>query len=144
MGAMEKIEQGAMARTTQAWNENGYNYAEGLEFQVEYYATAEEADSDDGMGYYLGNRDGGFNNVEVREDHIELVRSAQEMGQRKLPTPQEVAEVIADEVMGFNDLNIDEADYSDPNGSLELVGTTPEGLRFVAYVKVLAIDHADY
>jgi hypothetical protein len=144
MRGMEKIEQGAMARTTQAWNENGYNYPEGIEFEVEEYATAEEAESEDGFGYYMGNRNGGFNNVEVREDHVALVRSAQEMAARQVPTLAEVAECIASEMMGFNDLNIDEADYSSQNGYLELYGKTDEGLRFAVAVKVLDVQETDF
>ena len=138
---MSIIEPGAMARTTQAFNENGYTYREGMKFTVEEHATAEQAEA--AYGYYMGSNNSGFNNVEVREDHVELVRSAQEMAARQVPTPAEVAECIASELMGFNDLNIDEADYSDKNGFLELCGRTPEGLRFVANVKVLGVYEVD-
>jgi len=138
----EVIESGAMARTTKALFEGGYSYGKDMEFEVEEYVTAEEAE--DTHGYYMGSNHGGSYNVEVREDHVELVRSREEMRSRKLPTPAEVAAIISSEVIGFNDLNIDEADYSEGNGSIELYGSTREGLRFAVNVKVLSVEHADF
>lgn len=138
------IEPGALARTTHDNHENGYSYRKGTEFEVEDYVSAEDAECDSGKGYYYGSNHGGFNNVEVREDHVELVRSQSAMRARKLPTPAELAEHLASEALGFGDLNIDEADYSSGNGYFEVYGTTAEGLRFAAAVKVLDIDGTDF
>ena len=132
-----------MARTTHAFHEDGYSYREGMEFEVEEYATAEEAEAS--HGYYMGNGNGGFNNVEVREDHVELVRSAADMRGRMLPTPAEIAEHLASESLGgWDGLDIDEADYSATDGSFEIYGRTPEGLRFAAVVKVLQVESTDF
>lgn len=135
---------GAMLRTTAANHENGYSYQEGMEFEVEDYATAEEADSDDGYGYYYGSNNGGCNNVEVREDHVELVKSKEQMDARSIPTKAEVAEHIASESMGFgDDIEFDEADYSAKDGTFEIYGTK-DGLRFAATVRVLTVERTDF
>lgn len=138
------IEPGAMARTTNDFHEDGYSYRKGMEFEVEEYATAEEAEAS--RGYYMGSNNGGGYNVEVREDHIELVRSATEMRSRTIPTPAEIAEHIASESLGgfSDDIDIDEADYSAKDGTFEVYGKTPEGLRFAATVKVLSVERADF
>ena len=143
---MTIIEPGAMARTTAANLENNYAYRQGMEFVVEEYATAEEAESDDGKGYYIGSSNGGSYNVEVREDHAELVRSAKDMNARTIPTPADLAEYIASESFGgfWGDLEIDEADYSAKDGTFEVYGKTREGLRFAAVVRVLTVEGADF
>jgi hypothetical protein len=137
------IETGAMARTTQDFHEDGYSYSKGTEFEVEEYATAEEADAT--HGYYMGNNSGGFNNVEVREDHAELIKSRAEMRKRTIPTLAEVAEHIASESLGgWDGIEIDEADYSAKDGTFEVYGKSADGLRFTAVVQVLQVEHADF
>jgi hypothetical protein len=136
------IESGALARTTQAFFEDGYAYGKGVEFEVEEYATAEEADAS--HGYYMGNQDGGFNNMEVREDHAELVRSAADMNARTIPTPAELAEHIASESLGGFDIDLDQADYSAKDGTFEVYGKTADGLRFGATVRVLSVERTDF
>jgi hypothetical protein len=133
-----------MARTTVAHHENGYSYQDGMEFEVEDYVTPEEAESDDGYGYYYGSNQGGFNNVEVREDHVELVKSKEQMDARAIPTKAEVAEHIASESMGFgDDIEFDEADYSAKDGTFEIYGSK-DGLRFAATVQVLTVERTDF
>jgi hypothetical protein len=133
-----------MARTTVAHHENGYKYGQGVEFEIEDYATAEQAESSDGYGYYMGSNQGGFNNVEVREDHVELVKSREEMAARTIPTLAEVAEHIASEATGFgDDIEFDEADYSAKDGTFEIYGSK-DGLRFAACVKVLTVERTDF
>lgn len=137
------IPSGALARTTQAFHEDGYTYREGMEFEVEERATAEEAEAS--HGYYMGSNNGGGYNVEVREDHAELVKSAADMRARTIPTPAEVAEHIASESLGgWDGLTVDEADYSATDGSFEIYGKTDDGLRFAAVVKVLAVERTDF
>lgn len=137
------IENGAMARTTQAFHDDTYSYGAGVEFEVEDYATAEQAG--ESHGYYMGSSNGGFNNVEVREDHVELVKSAADMRARTIPTAAALAEHLASEALGgFGDIDLDEADYSDHDGSFEVFGTTADGLRFGATVKVTSIERVDF
>jgi len=138
------FEYGALVRTTVANHDNGYSYHDGMEFEVEDYVTAEEAESDDGYGYYYGNNNGGFNNVEVREDHVELVKSKDQMDARTIPTPAEIAEHLGSEALGFGDeIELDEADCSAKDGTFEIYGTK-DGLRFAATVKVLAVERTDF
>jgi len=132
-----------MARTTTAHNENGYSYRAGMEFEIEEHATAEEADSDDGFGYYLGNRSGGFNNVEVREDHVELVKTRAQMQARELPSLSDVAEHLAKEAHG-GDLGVYESDWGSGEGIIYLYGETEEGVHFAAEVKVLSVQRTDF
>lgn len=137
------FEYGAMVRTTVAHRENGYNYGAGMEFEVEDYVTAEDAESSDGYGYYNGSRNGGINNVDVREDHVELVRSPEQMRARALPSISDIAEHIGSEAMG-GDFDIHETDWGGGEGIINLYGTTPEGLSFAATVKVLNVERTDY
>lgn len=137
------IESGALARTTQAFHEDGYSYGAGMEFEVEEHATAEQADAS--HGYYMGSNNGGGYNVEVREDHTEMVKSAAEMRKRTIPTAPELAEHIASESLGgFGDnIDLDEADYSAKDGTFEVYGSK-DGLRFAATVRVLTIERTDF
>lgn len=135
------IESGAMARTTQDFHEDGYSYRKGMEFEVEEYATAEEAEAS--HGYYMGSNNGGGYNVEVREDHIELVRSRAEMQARTIPSVGDVAEHLSMESHG-GDLGIYESDFGGGEGIINLYGTTPEGLGFAATVQVLSVERTDY
>lgn len=137
------FEPGSMARTTVENREDGYNYGKGVEFEVEDYVTAEEAESDDWYGYYNGSNNGGFNNVEVREDHVELVRSREDMRARTLPTVSDIAEHIGSEAMG-GDFDIHETDWGGGDGIIYLYGKTPEGLNFAATVKVLDVERTDF
>jgi hypothetical protein len=137
------LETGSLARTTVAFSEEYYNYPAGMEFEIEDYASAEEADEP--YGYYLGHNNGGFNNVDVREDHVELVKSAAEMHSRTIPTPAELAAHLASESLGgFGDrVDLDESDASAKDGTFEVYGTK-DGLRFAAIVKVLQVERTDF
>ena len=137
------FEYGAMARTTVEHREDGYSYGAGMEFTVEDYVTAEEAEADDGYGYYYGSNHGGMNNVEVREDHVELIRSRADMDARTIPSVSDIAEHIGSEAMG-GDFDIHETDWGGGEGIINLYGTTPEGLSFAATVKVLAVERTDF
>ena len=139
----EPFEYGAMLRTTAEHHEDGYDYAKGMEFEVEDYVNAEDADADDGYGYYYGSNMGGINNVEVREDHVELVRTHAQMRARTLPTVSDVAEHIGSEVLG-GDLDIHETDWGGGEGIINLYGTTPEGLGFAAVVHVVRVERTDF
>lgn len=140
---MANIEQGALAQTTTENHGDGYNYCKGMEFEVEEYITSEDAESDDGYGYYMGSNNGGCYNVEVREDHVELVRSAGAMRTRTLPTLSDIAEHIGSEAMGGR-FDIHETDWGGGEGIINLYGTTPEGLSFAATVKVLNVERVDF
>lgn len=136
------IETGALARTTVAFSDNYYNYPAGMEFEVEDYATAEQADEP--YGYYYGNTNGGYN-IDVREDHVEFVKSRAEMDCRTVPTPAQIAEHLANESLGgFGaPFDLDESDWSAKDGTFEIYGTK-DGLRFAAEVKVLRVVRTDY
>jgi hypothetical protein len=137
------IEYGALARTTTECREGGYNYYAGMTFTIEDHVTAEEAEADDGFGYYYGSNNGGMNNVEVREDHVEAIKSREEMDARTIPTIDEVAAHIGSEAHG-GDLGIHESDWGSGDGVINLYGTTEDGLGFAAVIKVLAVERTDF
>ena len=139
----ELIEYGALARTTHKHHEDGYNYHAGMTFTVEDYVTAEEAEADDGFGYYYGSNHGGMNNVEVREDHVEEIKSREQMDARTIPTIDEVAAHIGSETHG-GDLGVHESDWGSGDGIINLYGTTEDGLGFAAVIKVLAVERTDF
>lgn len=131
-----------MARTTVTFSDDIYNYRAGVEFEIEYHATAEEAD--ESHGYYYGTTTND-SSIDVREDHVELVKSRAEMNARTIPTPAEIAEHLASESLGgFGDpFELDEADYSAKDGTFGVYGSK-DGLRFAAVVKVLHVERTDF
>lgn len=136
------LEPGSLARTTVAFSDDLYNYRAGVEFEIEYHATAEEAG--ESHGYYYGTTQSD-SSIDVREDHVELVKSRAEMNARTIPTPAEIAEHLAYESLGgFGDaFALDETDWSAKDGTFEVYGTK-DGLRFAAVVKVLHVERTSF
>lgn len=141
------IEAGALCRTTEdvALDGSNYIYQKGKEFVVEDYVSA--ADSEDGIPFYWGSshQTGNMNDVVVRAEFVELVKSSADMAARTLPSAKQITNYLAGEALGFgNDkFSFSEADYSGGDGTLELYGRTAEGLPLGVTVKVIRIVQVD-
>lgn len=141
------IEEGALARITQDFHNdhNKLQYRKGHEFIIADYVNAEE--SVDGIPFYWGSthKSGNINDVAVRADCVELVKTEAAMNSRTLPSANAIAEYLASEALGFGgeDFSFNEADYSAGDGTLELYGRTTEGLPMSVTVKVIRIVKAD-
>lgn len=144
--AAHPIEVGALCRITQNTTIDGdYPLKQGKEFIVEDYVN--EADSEDGIPFYWGSsfKTGNMNDVVVRAEFVELLKTAAEMSARTLPSPKSVAEYLATEALGFggDNFSFDEADYSAGDGSFEVYGRTKDGLPLGVTVKVIRIVQVD-
>jgi hypothetical protein len=140
------IEVGALCRITQNTTIDGdYPFKAGKEFVVEDYVS--EADSEDGIPFYWGSshKTGNMNDVVVRAEYVELVKSRADMEARTLPPAASIAQYLATEALGFGGENFsfDEADYAAGDGSFEIYGRTTEGLPLGVTVKVIRIVQVD-
>ena len=140
------IEVGALARITQDVSIDGdYPFKKGREFVVEDYVS--EADSEDGIPFYWGSsfKSGNMNDVVVRAEFVELVKSQADLSARTLPSAKSIAKYLASEALGFggDDFSFDEADYSAVDGTFEVYGRTAEGLPPSVTVKVIRIVQVD-
>jgi hypothetical protein len=140
------IEVGALCRITQdITDDDGRPIRAGKEFVVEDYVN--EEDSEDGIPFYWGSshKTGNMNDVVVRAEYVELVKSQADMAARELPSAKAVAQYLANESLGFGSdrFSFDEADYSAGDGSFEIYGRTSEGLPLGVTVKVIRIVQVD-
>lgn len=146
------IEEGALARTTtdiirDKGGERERRYPKGHEFVVEDYVSAE--DSEDGVPFYWGSthKSGNMNDVVVEARHVELVKSEAVMSARTLPSAKAIAEYLGSESLGGfggKGFTFNEADYSAGDGTLELYGSTDDGLPVGVTVKVIRIVQVDF
>lgn len=83
-------------------------------------------------------------------DEVELVRRSEDIPAKKLPTPKELAEVFASEVMGSfssfgGSVSISETDRSgEPEGQFLAYGTSSTGARFGCRVTISEIEWTDF
>lgn len=110
------------------------------EWEVEDYVTAEEAE--DGVAFYYGSNDGGYNNVDCpAAEVLEVIRTAEEQRNRKVPTPEEIARHL--DVLRDHDLF--DCDETEPDGTaVQCYGVTPDGLRVAVRLRVEAVDRVDW
>jgi len=144
MSTTHPIEAGALARIAKFTDEKDMpTLREGLEFIIEDYV--DENDSEDGIPFYWGSRPGNMNDVVVRADAVEIVKTRAEMESRSIPTAAQIAEHIGGEALGFGnaEFRLGEADYSAMDGTLELFGRTSDGLAFSADIKVIRVTQVD-
>jgi hypothetical protein len=117
----------------------GFEARVGTEFEVEDYVTAEQAE--DGVAFYWGSRHGGINNVTAAASSIEVVRTAEQMRARRVPTCEEVARGLS--LLGDHDTF--DCDETEPDGSLvTCYGATPDGLRVAVEVRVVGVTWVDW
>lgn len=117
----------------------GFEARVGTEFEVEDYVSAEEAE--DGVAFYWGSNNGGSNNVTAAAAGLEVVRTAEEMRARTIPTCEEVARGL--NLLGDHD--VFDADEIEPEGAhVILYGSTPDGLRVAVDVKVCGVTRVDW
>ena len=136
------IQRGALARvlrdTPDLVNE-GNTFREGLEFEVEDYATAEQ--SEDGKAFYYGSTGDNYNDVCVYEEDVEEARSLEEMRARTIPAPSEILNSLSSSFWGSNDgFDINLSTTNTTDNSIEFEGTTKEGLHFGFTFKLTELE----
>ena len=134
------IRSGSLARVTEDHSLGQGRVFKGATFEVEDYVPAEEAE--DGIAFYWGSSHGGMNNLCVRADKVELVKTAEEMDARRIPTADAIIRAL--DCMGdYDGFRIDEADA--PEGaSREISGRTDDGLFFACTITVSNVHQADF
>lgn len=146
------IKEGSLARTTaavirDAGDKRERRYPKGHEFIVEDYVSAD--DSEDGIPFYWGSthKSGNMNDVVVEASCVELVKTEAAMSARTLPSAQAIAEHLGSEALGGfggQGFSFNEADYGAGDGTLELYGSTDDGLAVGVTVKVIRIVQGDF
>lgn len=140
---MDKFGYGDLIRVTETHEVDGRMVSKGAELLVEDFVPAGEDPEDDLPfdWYYCTDLDG-CGNFEVAADKVELVKTAQQMRNRKLPTPEEIIR----ELHCMDDYGVFEIDSADaPDGaSREISGRTSEGLSFVCTITVSGVNQVDW
>lgn len=135
------IAEGALVRLTR----EVHDLRAGTEFRIgEYLEPRPEAEREDDeidVPHYYGDVNGGCNNVFAPADAVELVKSAEAMAARKVPTVGEIAQELGI-TDGWSDaFEIDE--WIRSGDEIECYGKTAEGLPFGFTVKVTATWETD-
>ena len=136
MSTTHPIEEGALARLLTDF----HDLRKGTEFEVVEYLEplpeSEREPEDIDAPYYYGSNNGGYNNVFVPADAVELVKTAAQMSARTAPSMAEIRDQISGELLGdFDTFETDETDRDGANG-VEVYGRTHEGLPFGFRVRV--------
>lgn len=149
------IARGARARLTAdtppGWHEPA---RKGFTFVVEEFQPALKADDpnfgDDGYiqgDFYYGNADGGFNNVCVPAELVELVTSAEDMAARRIPNITQATRLVVDGLMSTSGEGAEffEAGPEGEEGGEFAVayGRTDDGLPFGMKVAVVEVWETD-
>lgn len=109
------------------------------DWTVEDHVTAEEAE--DGIAFYWGSSPNGVNDVLAPEALVtEVIRTAQEMRDRKPPTSEQIVRGL--DLLGDHD--VFDCDETEPDGTaLLLYGKTPDGLRLSVRIEVTSVEVVD-
>lgn len=118
----------------------GFDARVGTQFEVEDYVSAEDAE--DGVAFYWGSTNGNLNNVTAAASAVELVKTAEQMRDRSVPTPTAMAHALGLSLLG--DHGLLEADETEVDDDCVLIyGETPDGLRAEVRVKVVSVYRVD-
>ena len=139
------LERGTLAKithdSTKEWEGKGYKA--GRLIEIEEYIDANEAE--DGIAFYWASSHGtgNVNDICVASEHVELVKTAEQMTARRIPTMEELRDFLGSELLGDGDtFEVTETDR-DGNG-VEIAGKTRDGLRFAATIQITSIYEADF
>lgn len=112
----------------------------GVELTVDYYIS--EAEADDGVAFYVGSAAGGYGNVEVPPDVIDVVMTTEQLDARSLPTMDAIRRYIGDLSGNVDGFEMDSSERVGDN-LVALSGTTDDGLDFTVTVEVRSITLDD-
>lgn len=131
--------EGALLRVTDTHKCGGeQSTLKGVEFEVEFYATAEEAE---GEAYYNGQTQHGYN-VDALPQYVELVKTPEQMRARRIPTAEQIIAEL-DCMDDYDDFEINAADAPD-GASREISGVTADGLFFACTITVSDVYQGDF
>lgn len=132
---------GTLVRVTEDHQLGDDTTYKGTEFIVDVFVPAGDPAEDYlPFDWYYGNDEYGSYR-EAAADKVELVKTADQLAARRIPTPEEIIAELAclDDYNGFN---ITEADRPD-GASRELSGRTTDGLGFACTITVSNVYQGD-
>lgn len=139
------LESGALAKitndSTKEWE--GASYKAGRLIEIEDFVSAEEAE--DGIAFYWASSHGtgNMNDICVAAEHLEVVKTAEQMSARRIPTMEELRDFLGSALLGNGDtFDITETDRD--GAGVEIAGKTRDGLRFAATIQITTIYEADF
>lgn len=135
--------QGTLVRVTETHEVGDETISKGEEFTVSDYwggdARGREGYID--FPFYYGDASGGCNNRVAAADKVELVKTAEQMNARRIPTPEEIVAEL--NCLGDHDgFEISQADRPD-GASRELSGHTKDGLFFACTITISNVYQGD-
>lgn len=140
-GALARVVEDTVNLTSSGPEQMYQAVPKGSEFTVEDYVS--DAEAEDGVGFYWGSWRGGANNLAVVGHKVEQAKSAEEMRARRIPSRQELLEMlVADLTVSTEELRVEEIDKPQ-NGVTEIYGRTADGLPFGARIRVEQVWRAD-
>lgn len=139
------LERGTLAKithdSTKEWEGKGYKA--GRLIEIEEYIDANEAE--DGVAFYWASSHGtgNMNDICVAAEHVAVVKTAEQMNARRIPTMEELRDFLGSELLG--DCATFEVTETDRDGNgVEIAGKTRDGLRFAATIQITSIYEADF
>lgn len=135
---MSVMESGALARVVKTHVAGDRTVHALKTFIVVEYVSAEE--SDDGTAYYLGDADGGTNNIEADADKVEQVMSATEMANPRIPAPDCILGAISDALCGMSEDGWESDETYRSSSSVDVSCMTDEGMRFNFTVNLVSVE----
>lgn len=140
------IEYGSLAKIIRDIPADDHNHAlhEGQLIEIEDYVSAEEAD--DGIPFYWASTHGtgNQNDVSVNADCVELVKTAEQMQARRIPTVTEIRDFLSSALLDDGEgFSVTETDRDGENG-VEIAGQTDDGLRFAGTIRITSLFEADF
>lgn len=136
------FEPGSLVRVTEDHAIDGVWIYKGEEYIIEDFVPAGDPE-DDYLPYdWYWTEDTYGSNRDIRADKVELVKTAEQVAARRIPTAEQIIREL--DCMGDHDgFRIDEADA--PEGaSREISGRTDDGLFFACTITVSNVYRADY
>lgn len=131
--------EGSLLRVTVS--PDNWDVPVGTEFVVDEYIPAEK--SEGGVPFYWGSRPPSSGDLSVPADCVALVKTAEEMAARKIPTRQQVMDEISLELLSsFESFDTDES-VEDGEASREVYGKTADGLPFAFKITVESVWETD-
>lgn len=133
------IPEGALIVTTDTstnldwWRAS--EYPEGTRAIVEDYVSTEDAE--DGHAFYWASNNGGLNNVVIAAEHVQLVKTPEQLAQARVPSAEDIKEHLGSALLGDGDgFDITETDRSEGERTVAVYGRTDDGLAFGVHVSV--------
>lgn len=133
---------GSLVRVIEDHEVDGSWVYKGAEYTVTEFVPAGDPEDDELPYDWYWVEDAYGSNREVRADKVELVKTAEQMAARRIPTAEQIIAQL--HCLGdYEGFELNAADSPDID-SREISGMTDDGLRFAFTITVSSIYQADF